>query len=505
MSAAWPWLLEQVAMPAAAALTPHRAWRYFQEYERADRDEPAAREARVLCRLQELIAHAYDRVLLYRDKMQGAGIEPTDIRSLDDLRRIPVTTRHELREAFPHRAIARGHEDHSLRYSNTSGTTGRPLMLVQDVEDINHKYAVRLRARAMYGSRLGERTLRTTPNECQPCLAHGDELRGGWLGNLGALLARSGVLAPEHFVVLEQKIVKPLFHRRRKLDPLGPDELGPARFEQILAELERYGPALWVTYPLYAYLMARHVRRSGRRVPRVGAIDLSGGVASSVMRETISEVFGAPCYEGYGACELGRYAGECEIRPGLVHVVEDHCVNEVLRPDGEPAAEGELGNHIVTGLTSFAMPIIRLEQGDVVVDHGRGCACGRTTRCIDVRGRIQTLVRMPGGRVAAEKDLLDALLPAPGVEIFQLLQREEARFELHAVPEPGAAPDARDLIKRVRGVLGADAEVEVRTVDQIAQEGSGKYMHVKSRSYDRFRCVSSEQLAGDRYTVRHAH
>jgi len=504
----WSFFVRHIAMPMASFVTPHKAWKYCREYERADYDDPEERSQRVWQKLKALLEHAYENTEVYRGKFKEAGMTPDDVRSWEDFQRIPILTKQELRESFPERIVAENYRNKRLRFSNTSGTTGKPAILAQDIDDINYKYAVRLRARLLEGSRVGDRTLRTTPNECQPCLESGNVTDKSLWQYFKSQTVHGGRKTPEYFVFLESKIVNPFFHRRIMLPPIGPEagEMAEKNFEYYLQEMERYKPRIWVTYPLYAYLMAKYVKRTGRAVPHVEVIDLSGGVASSKMRSMIADVFGVPPREGYGGCEFGRYANECEVGHGKVHVVEDHCYVEVLRPDGTPAADGELGNQVVTALTNYAMPTIRLEQGDVAVSHGCHCPCGRTTRLLDLRGRIQTLIVAPDGRTIAEKDILDALLDFPGVEWFQLVQHEESRFELLVVPQPEFKPLDKDgLAEKVRETLGFDALVSVQEVDNIAQERSGKYMHVKSCTYDSFRCVSKEIIERDRYTRLHMH
>ena len=501
-------LTRHVLMPMTSMLTRHKAWRYYRQYERADFDDPDARNDRALRKLKAMVVHAYRNVAFYTEKLDNAGVKPDDIQSWDDLRRIPVTTKHELQSSFPDRAIASNYRGRRLRHSNTSGTTGRPFLLVQDIDDINYKYAARLRARAMEGSHVGDKTLRTTPNECQPCLESGNVTDKSVWDYLKSQAAQGGRRTAEYFVFMEKKILNPLIHRRLMLPPISnePGEMGDSSFEYYLGEMERYKPRLWVTYPLYAYLMAKYIRRTGRSVPKVGAIDLSGGVASPKMVKLIADVFGCPTFQSYGGCEFGRYANECDAHHGKMHVVEDHVHVEVLKTDGSPAADGELGNQIVTSLTNYAMPTIRLEQGDTVVPHGRTCPCGRTTRLIDVRGRIQTLIVRSDGKTVTEKEVIDAVIDFPGLEWFQLVQRSDKEFDLLAIPSPThGSLDVGGLTGILRGLIGRDISVAVETVEHIDQEASGKYMHVKSSTYDAFRCVPEQAKAMDSYTPGHHH
>jgi hypothetical protein len=141
-----------------------------------------------------------------------------------------------------------------------------------------------------------------------------------------------------------------------------------------------------------------------------------------------------------------------------------------------------------------------------VIPHGRECACGRTSRLIDVRGRMQTLLVLPDGRALAEKDVLDALLDYPGLDWFQLIQHAPKEFELLVMPEPGApAYEPGGLTEILKGLIGQDIRVDVKTAEHIDQEPSSKYMHVKSCTFNQFRCAAPEAIAEDEYTDKHVH
>ena len=488
----WRTLLQHLVMPASAMLTPHKAWRYYQAYLAADYHDPGLRRARIWDRLQEMLHHAYSEVPHFRQRLDLAGMAPAQIRTWDDFRQIPVMTKHDLRRAFPDRAIAANHRQGRLRYSNTSGSTGRRLVLAQDIRDVNHRYATRLRARALEGSFVGDRTVRLTPNECQPCSRTGDEVH-------------------EHYSILERRIINPLIQRRLMLPPVGPEpgQLGPRLFDRYLRQIRRYRPRLTYTYPLYAYLLARHLRRTGQTPPPVGIIDLAGGVLSPKMRAVIGDTFEAPCFEGYGGGELGRYANSCASSGHRLHVAEDFTLVELIRPDGEVANHGELANLVVTSLTNHAMPVIRLEQADVAIPHGTRCDCGRTAPQVEVMGRMQALIVTPDGEAVPEKLVIDALIDFPGLEWFQLLQRGAGSFRLMVIPDPAATTrlDRGALADLARSTIGveADAAMEVEVVDHIDQETSGKYMHVKSSTYDRFRCAPPEAIKRDRHTRKNLH
>lgn len=486
-------LLKHIVMPGLALFTPHKAWRYYKAYLKSEYDAPEVRQQRVWQKLQRLIHHAYENVPLYKEKWDAAGVKPDDIRSLGDFSRIPVTTKQDLREGFPDRVIARNYASGKLRYSNTSGTTGRALLMVQDLDDINYKYAAKLRSRKLEGIEVGDRMARTTPNECRPCLESGLVSEKGFWQYLKSVLAPDGESAAEYFVFLESKIIQPIFHGRMMLPPIGPQEgdVSDEAWEFYLREISRYKPAIWCTNPLYAYLMAKVVRRKGLTPPKVKAIDFSGGLVTPKVKRFVSETFGAPAYQSYGGCEFSRYGQECGQSGGMMHILEDHCHVEFLTPSGQPAKPGELANHIVTSLTNYAEPTIRFEHGDVGYYKNDLCACGRTTRLLDVEGRLQSTIITADGQTLTEQFFVEKFIDFPGVEWFQLTQRSPAEAEMLVIQDPSASSgvDVKRLAEELRACIGGSANVKV--VRHIPQEASGKYMLVKSCSYEHFRCATA--------------
>ena len=176
-------------MPAVSSLSGNKGWQYYQQYIQSEYGPVEVRRKRQWKKLIKLLHHAYYNVPFYRKKFDRAGIRPEDIKTEADFRKIPITTKRELRENFPYEVVAKNHSLKDLRFSNTSGTSGASLILVHDREDINYKYASKLRSRHLMGSEIGESVLRITSNECQPCLPNGTSISGNLLTYLWLVLS----------------------------------------------------------------------------------------------------------------------------------------------------------------------------------------------------------------------------------------------------------------------------------------------------------------------------
>ncbi|MFH1469533.1 MAG: hypothetical protein ABIO70_34430 [Pseudomonadota bacterium] len=483
-------LLGRVILPAAGWLGPLDSVARMEAMLAADAMPPAAREALVLQRLRELVAHAARETVHYREALAGTGLEGGDLGSLADVVRLPVTTKADLRRGFPERQLARARRGRWLRWSNTSGTTGRPLVLAQDAADISAKYASKLWSRRVAGVDPLGRVTRMTPNECQPCLPSGE--RGLSLRSL----ARAP--GPTAYLFIEDALVNRLVHGRAMLPPLLQHGRLPAPWEldRCLERIETEAPDLLVIYPLFARLLARHVLASGRRPPRLpGILDFSGGLLTPAMRAQIEAGFGVRSVQCCGGCEFARYGAACPDDPDHLHLAETHCHLEILRPDGVPCAPGELGNVIVTSLHSRALPVLRLEPGDVGRLIVAPCTCGRTTRRLQHEGRVHGLLRTAEGRWVSAREVWDALLALEGVELFQLRQRSSRAYELDVLAARHEALDEEAVRGKLEGLLGVGAEIALRRVESILPEASGKLQLVKSFTYEEFRVVGARRSA----------
>ena len=411
---------------------------------RASRDRVSAfRERKLRC----LVRHASANVRYYRDLFARAGIAPGDIRTVDDLRRIPVTGKRDLRERAPEDILAEGaREDRLLRFW-TSGSSGRPLVVRRaQLEDlvvrsfnirILREFGLRLRdkhAMVAVGTFPGER--RKTP--------------------VARLWEASRI------------------YRRHPVQCLQPAG-------DILRELERYDPDFIIGY---ASVLAHVAPLAGGRPPG-GALRfvIAGGESlSPARRSAIERGFGVRVFDVFGAHECCIVASECP-QTGLYHVCDDNAIVEVLR-DGRPAAEGEAGEVVVTALHCYAMPFIRYCLGDIVVRGPETCPCGQPFSTLEsIKGRMRDYFSLPDGR---RVHALEAIMPvfdedASWIYQYQLTQETEDRFLLRVVPLGDPDPARMEAVRKaVASRLGPGARLDMELSDNIPFEPSGKFKDCRS-------------------------
>jgi len=480
-------LLNKVILPASSMLTPFKSWQIMKKMCALDTEPLERQRMDRMAILRDLLIHAYRETDLYRTKLDNKGIEPIQVSYPNVFMQVPITSKVDLREGFPGRQLARSFRKKWLRYSNTSGSTGRPLLLIQDINDISAKYASILWSRQLVGVDSMGVQVRITPNECQPFAPDGDE--SGWSATASTNGSPAG-RPSGWFRFLERQVINPWFHRRHMLTPFweGNSPMTPVDLDDYLDQVDGFKPEILSLYPLYALILARHLERTGRTPPPIGGIlEFSGGVCSPRMHDYIGRQFNARTAQACGGCEFARFGASCLSDPTRMHLAENYCYVEAVRNDGTLCAPGELGNLLVTSLHSWAMPVIRLEPGDVGRLVEDRCECGRRSRRLEHGGRLQSLIRNADGRWVTGTEIWDELLFVPGIDLFELEQHSPSEYTLRIVAAFDTPLDKGALDEALRVLLGGEASVHQETVAHLRTQASGKLQLVKSVTFDNFR------------------
>ncbi len=293
--------------------------------------EPEALRALQLERLQASLALAYERVPTYRTLFDQAGVHPRDVRSLEDLRHLPFTTKAELRAAYPFGMLAVPREQVS-RVHASSGTTGQPTVVAYTAQDVSTWADLMARSLRAAGIRRGD-------------LVHVSYGYGLFTGGLGA-----------HY---------------------GAERLGctvvpvsGGMTERQVRLIRDFGPRAVLVTPSYMLALLDEFERQGVD-PRDSSLEIGVFGAepwTEDLRREVEERTGMDAVDIYGLSEVmgPGVAMECvETKDGL-HVWEDHFYPEVVDPGtGEVLPDGERGELVLTSLTKQAMPVVRYRTRDL--------------------------------------------------------------------------------------------------------------------------------------------
>jgi phenylacetate-CoA ligase len=318
-----------------------------------------------LKRLVETVKRVYTSVPYYRKKMQERGIIPEDIKSLDDLKKLPFTTKQDLRDNYPYGLFAVPLSE-IVRIHASSGTTGKPTVVGYTKHDIGIWSEVMARTLVAAGA----------DKHSFVQIAYGYGLFTGGLGvHYGAERIGASVI---------------------------PISSGNTRRQiQIMVD---FGTTVLACTPSYALYLAETMEEMGVDKSQ---LKLKSGVFgaepwSENMRKEIESKLNIKAYDIYGLSEIigPGVSFECEYQCGM-HINEDHFLPEIINPEtGEVLGEGEYGELVFTTITKEGLPLIRYRTRDITALHYDRCKCGRTlVRMEKVIGRTDDMIIIRGVNV----------------------------------------------------------------------------------------------------------
>jgi phenylacetate-CoA ligase len=415
--------------------------------EQISRDELQARQ---LERLRHTLRYAYDRVPVYRQKFDAAGVHPDDCRDLSDLSRFPTTSKQDLRDNYPFGMFAVP-QDQLRRLHASSGTTGKPTVVGYTQGDIDTWSQVMARSIFAAGGRAGHKVH----------VAYGYGLFTGGLGaHYGAELLGANVIPASGGMTARQV---------QLITDFRPEVImvTPSYMLTILDEFERQGV---------------DPRASSLRVGIFGAEPWT-----EQMRREIEERLDLDAVDIYGLSEVmgPGVAQECvETKDGL-HVWEDHFYPEIIDPvTGQVQPDGEIGELVFTSLTREAMPVIRYRTRDLSTLRP-GTARPAFRRMDKVTGRTDDMIILRGVNVFPTQ-IEEIVLVTEGVSPhFQLLLTRKDRMDQLTVlveVEPAAPAGRREaaaawIAARVKDGVGMNVAVEVVDPDTL-ERSMGKMRRV---------------------------
>lgn len=322
-----------------------------------------------LGKLGEQLAYVYARSPFYRRKLDAAGIKPGEIRSIDDVRRIPFTVKDELRESQeqspPWGDFGCVTPREAVRVFQTSGTTGRPVRVMLSRKDwLENYYEQFSYFRCGFG--LTEADVLFVPFNYGLFVA--------WWGFQMAM-EKAGLMVV----------------------PGG----GLSSKDRLRAMLDWQATTVCGT-PSYLLYLAETARKNGIDLPGSSIVKVVAagepGAAVLATKKALESQWGAECFDDVGSTEISNFGYEC-IRHKGTHVVESMLLAEVLDPETlEPLPDGAVGELVLTNLCCESMPLIRYRTRDLVRFDRTPCECGRTFVRLDggVLGRTDDMFQFAG-------------------------------------------------------------------------------------------------------------
>lgn len=375
-----------------------KEWKVMQTAESYSEDQLVSLQNK---RLQRLIQHCYAHVPYYRNLFKSLSLTPDDIKTREDLCKLPVLTKQIIRDHYDE-LVADNVSDYKVIDGSTGGSTGTPLKFKKDVQTWNMAWASSFRAWEWYDYHLGEKLFT--------------------LGGNSLVKKTRGVSAKDMF---DKVIMRNLKRSSSEVD----DEAMRKHYEAFM----RYKPVAMRGYASSLVIFARYIEKNKLPLHQLRLVLTTGEMLMPDYRDTIERVFNCKVYDAYGAGDGGIAAHECLLQQGM-HLSEERCVVEITDKEGNVLPDGQTGYVCATDLGNYAFPFLRYHVGDMAYIKPEKCSCGRVSRVLgQVMGRAGKLLYNKQG-VPISPTMLPIMLyrdndyhNAANVEIYNKIDRFQIR------------------------------------------------------------------------------
>ena len=421
---------------------------YLRKVKKAQRLNPSELEELQNRKLRAIVKHAYKNVPYYHELFNSAKVKPEDIKTKEDLVKIPITTKKMLQELPINQRVSRGVDINRCTKGRTSGSTGQPLDVLFSRKEMSYRIAMQSR---LHGFNFSDKKVNildrgTWPSPGSPAMI---------FENVRKCLNRLGLWRRYSFSLFDE--------------PQG-----------LVRKLLEIKPDIIETYPSILKLMVRFMKEKNILgiTPRI--IFSEAELLNEEDRKEIETVFGGKLTDLYGTVELGNVAWECKEHPGY-HINSDIVLVEAIKDNQQ--VYGEEGEMVCTDLTNYTMPFIRYAVGDIVILSNERHNCGNNFPVIKlIQGRSDDFITSPSGKIVSPLLLGICLEKIEGIGQYKLVQETTDIFNVQIVKGQNFnEATIREFENALRETLDSSVHININIVDEIPREKSGKIRPIVSK------------------------
>jgi len=387
-------------------------------------------------KLRILIKHAYENVPYYNDIFKKMKLVPADIKTTDDLLKIPILTKEMIRKNFPHRIVAKNIAKKKIMLKASSGSTGEPLQYYITKDAYSFNIASNLRGWYWMGYRIGDKYVKLSQNP-------------------------------------REELKKKLQDKINRCNYISSQQLTEKNIKKTIKEIKKYNPAFIRGYPDPMYLLAKYIKNNSLKIPMSKAINTTGNILFNQTRKLIEEQFHCKVFDSY-SCEGGANIFECETHE-FYHSSMEYAITEILDTSRE-VPPGERGRLVTTDLRNFAVPFIRYDSQDIVKKGENHCICGRGLFTIKrIEGRDNDFLITPSGKYLIVHNFTGYFEWINTVKQFQVIQEEINKIIIKLVVNETFNEYEKEKIHKYWSTyVGEDIKIYIELVDNIPLTTSGK-------------------------------
>ena len=400
------------------------------------------------------ISYAYEKTLFFNKHMAAAQLSPTDIKTKEDISRIPPTEKKNYRTNFPSGVLAGGFSlnDKRLFRTQSSGTASERL----ETLEVGFLYLQRAMQCLTVQPSLNSafttyprKHIRYAAPNCSDveCASPGSTMSNRLLqdGTLVLSVYHDLLTTPEHILSLN------------------------------IEEIEKYKPQLYYIDPTHLAFLSKYMDKCGYTPSRVPIIS-TYSLCTKANKNQIVKVFGEDVTfaEFVSMSEVGWLAMECQF--GNLHINTKSFYMELIC-NNRPAEPGELAELYITTLDNGCIPRIRYRTGDVFRFISRECQCGHNFPIVKMEGRLRYFLFQKGKVVLTPKGVDELVGDLDWIDLYKIIQTEENCFRFYFIPNGKYEENFdKDIIDRLFRTLGTDINLLVEKTNYIPAERSGKFL-----------------------------
>lgn len=383
--------------------------------------------------LRSLVKHAHDNIPLYQRLFAEAGFTPAMLEDWDDLPKLPILTKHDLRTAPRADLIAKDNRD-AIRWLSSSGSTGIPACMARTEESLWHYMA------------------------CNTALYY-DWCQGAPLTN-GLYLVD---MSPDSIDFAAAGLLRTTVPHSRILSAQDP-------VAKLTRELLGIAPEFISSYPSTLRAIALDLRAQKRVIRQTRLIHLTSEMLDAHTRHLLGQIFpNARLIETYTSTEGGLVAWQCT-HSSRWHIAETNVLCEIVDDHGLPTTG--LGHIVITDLTNNATPILRYRGlGDLARWEPEPCPCGSSARSIrHLEGRSAAMLRSHAVTLISPYVVINAIEDVPGLAQYQIVQKQPGMLEVRVVADADASRNRveKGVQNALEAALAGSADLQITFVSRIA-------------------------------------